>query len=264
MGKLDFKKLTDRNLIYKHITLRAWDGQKPSPVPYAILALILFSLILFTFETELSFQSKFGTTLATINMIVAVLFGIEYSLRLWTCVENPAYQGKWGRLKFATTPMAIIDLLAFLPALIFIGGTSAYWLRLARVARILQLLKLGRYSASIKIVIGSVTKSWRELVVTFCASLFFLYLSAVLLYFVESKAQPEAFGSIPRSVWWAVATLTTVGYGDVYPVTALGKLCAGIIALIGVGIIALPAGILAGSFIEEFKARRERSKMTKD
>ncbi len=186
--------------------------------------------------------------------------GIEYVLRVWTCIENPKFSGKWGRLKFVITPMAIIDLVAFLPALIFVGDTSTYWLRILRILRILRVLKIGRYSASIQMVANSLKKSWRELVVTFCASLFFLYLSAVLLYFVESEAQPEAFGSIPRAIWWAVATLTTVGYGDVYPITPLGKLCAGIIALIGIAIVALPAGILAGSFIEGFKARKDESK----
>ncbi len=251
-----YNKLSRRR-VYKHLNPKVWDHQKASPVTYVILILILLSLVLFTLETEITVQSRFETAFTFINIIIAVLFGVEYGLRLWTCVENPKYQGKWGRLKFALTPMAIIDLVAFLPALIFIGDTSAYWLRLVRVVRILRLLKLGRYSTSIKIVLNSITKSWRELVVTFCASLFFLYLSAVLLYFVESAAQPESFGSIPRSIWWAVATLTTVGYGDVYPITPLGKLCAGIIALIGVAIVALPAGILAGSFIEEFKTRRE-------
>ncbi|HOO82734.1 MAG TPA: ion transporter [Alphaproteobacteria bacterium] len=258
MEHWDLHKIKDRHLVYKHLVPSAWDKPKPSPVTHLILILILFSLILFTLETELSFQSKFETTLTVINMIVAVLFGIEYGLRVWTCVENPKFQGKWGRLKFALTPLALIDLVAFLPTLIFIGDTSTYWLRIVRVVRILRLLKLGRYSSSIKMVVNSIRKSWRELVVTFCASLFFLYLSAVLLYFVESDAQPEGFGSIPRAIWWAVATLTTVGYGDVYPITALGKLCAGIIALIGVAIVALPAGILAGSFIEEFKNQRDR------
>lgn len=262
--KEDQHKTKIRKLVYKHLNPSAWDRAKPSPVTYLILFLILFSLVLFTVETESSIQSRFGTSLTVINVLIAVIFGVEYVLRVWTCIENPKFSGKWGRLKFVITPMAIIDLVAFLPALIFVGDTSTYWLRILRILRILRVLKIGRYSASIQMVASSLKKSWRELVVTFCASLFFLYLSAVLLYFVESKAQPEAFGSIPRAIWWAVATLTTVGYGDVYPITPLGKLCAGIIALIGIAIVALPAGILAGSFIEGFKAERDEEKtMTK-
>jgi voltage-gated potassium channel len=226
-------------------------------VTWFLLALILFSIVLFTFETEQSLSLPFSPYIATLNFVIALLFAAEYGLRLWSCKENPLYSGKWGRIKFMFSYMAIIDLIAFLPALLFFGAINTYWLRLFRIFRILSLLKLGRYSKSLKTVVNSIKKSWRELVVTFGLALFFLYLSAVLLYFVESDTQPEAFGSIPRAMWWAVATLTTVGYGDVYPITVIGRICAGLVALIGVAIVALPAGILAGGFIEEYKARRE-------
>ncbi len=246
-----------RALVYSHITPRGWDKERPSPVTLALLVLILLSVVLFTLETEESLAAEFGTAFMIANIVISVLFAIEYVLRVWTCVENTAYAGKWGRVKFVFSWMAVVDLIAFLPSLIFVGELNAFWLRILRIFRILRLLKLGRYSQSVTIVIGSLKKSWRELTVTLGASLFFLYLSAVLLYFVEGEEQPNAFGSIPRAVWWATATLTTVGYGDVYPITALGKFCAGIIALIGVAIVALPAGILAGGFIEEYKARRQ-------
>jgi len=248
--------LSKRKQIYQHLTPKVWEGKSPSPVTYSILFLIFLSLILFTFETEVSMQARFRGALLVLNLIVAVIFGLEYGLRVWVCVENERFQGRWGRIKFMITPMAIIDLIAFLPAFILMGDTSAYWLRLLRVFRILRVLKLGRYSTSLQIVLNSLMKCWRELFVTFATSLFFLYISAVILYFVEAETQPEEFGSIPRAIWWAVATLTTVGYGDVYPITPLGKICAGIIALIGVAIVALPAGILAGGFIEEYRSRR--------
>lgn len=246
-----------RQRVYLHMHPAKWTGKAPSPVTRLILGLILFSLVLFTVETEPAIADTMGVWLNVLNLLVAGLFGVEYALRVWCCVEDERYSGWSGRLKFAVTPMALVDLLAFLPTLLVLGQGSAHWLRLVRVMRILRVLKLGRYSTSLKIVINSIKKGWRELVVTFTAAMFFLYFSAVALYFVESEPQPEAFGSIPRAIWWAVATLTTVGYGDVYPITPLGKLCAGVVALIGVAIVALPAGILAGGFIEEFRTRRE-------
>lgn len=246
-----------RALVYKHITPRGWDKEKPSPVTWLILGMIFLSIAVFTLETEPTLAVRYGFWFEVVNMALAVLFAIEYALRVWTCVENPEFAGKRGRLRYVFTYMAIVDLVAFLPSLLFLGGVNTYWLRVLRVLRILRLLKLGRYTKSLELVISSITKSRRELVVSFGASIFFLYLGAVLLYFVESTAQPEAFGSIPRTIWWSVATLTTVGYGDVYPITPLGRFCAGIIALIGVAIVALPAGILAGGFIEEYRAQRE-------
>ena len=249
-----------KQTVHKHLFPGSWDKPKASPVTIGLLILILLSIAIFTFETEAILNDKYGLFFNIANVIIAVLFAIEYLLRLWTCTERPEYSGKWGRLKFALSWMAVIDLLAFLPALLFWGSASTYWLRLARVVRILRLLKLGRYSQSIAMVLKALKKGWRELTVTFGASMFFLYLSAVVLYFVEGDDQPEAFGSIPRAIWWSVATLTTVGYGDVYPITALGRFCAGIIALIGVAIVAMPAGILAGGFIEEYKAQRENDR----
>lgn len=263
MTQADDPKLPVRQRVFLHLHPSKWPGQKPSPVTHIILGMILFSLVLFTFETEPAVANTMGVALNVLNLLVAALFGVEYGLRVWCCVEDEHYSGWRGRLKFALTPMALVDLLAFLPTFLVLGQGSTHWLRLVRVLRILRVLKLGRYSTSLRIVVNSIRKGWRELVVTFTASMFFLYFSAVVLYFVESGAQPEAFGSIPRAVWWAVATLTTVGYGDVYPITALGKLCAGVIALIGVAIVALPAGILAGGFIEEFRARREQENREK-
>lgn len=251
---------TFRHSVFLHLHPAKWPGRRPSPVTHIILGMIFISLVLFTVETEPAIADRLGVVLNVLNLLVAGIFGVEYAMRVWCCVEDERYNGWRGRLRYALTPMALVDLLAFLPTFLVLGETSTYWLRLVRVLRILRVAKLGRYSSSMRIVVNSVRKGWRELVVTFTASMFFLYFSAVALYFVESEAQPEAFGSIPRAIWWAVATLTTVGYGDVYPVTPLGKICAGVVALIGVAIVALPAGILAGGFIEEFRARREAEK----
>lgn len=249
--------MTKRNLVYQHLNPDAREGRS-SPVSYALLGLILFSVFIFAIETESAVMRHYGAGVNMINFIIAIIFGIEYVFRVWSCVEDKRFSGRFGRLKFIFTPMAVIDLVAFLPALILVSGSNTYWLRILRVIRLLSLLKLGRYGDSLRIILDTIREGWRELVVALCGTFFFLFLSAVLLYFVEGDVQPEAFGSIPRTLWWSVATLTTVGYGDVYPVTPAGKFCASVIALLGIAIVALPAGILASRFREQHLKRAKR------
>jgi len=116
-----------------------------------------------------------------------------------------------------------------------------------------RVVKLIRTNKPLMLFAESIQSSWPQLSASMVVTLFLLFLSAILLYFVEGSAQPEAFGSIPRAMWWAMATLTTVGYGDVYPITVMGKICAGIIALISIGVVALPAGIIAANFSDKLK-----------
>lgn len=241
-----------------HYKLNPEEGQKPSILIYILMGLILFSLVVFTLETEPVVTEQFGPIITAINLIIAVIFAIEYGVRVWSCGVDPDYTGFKGRLKFIISPMAVIDLIAFLPSFVLMGSTNAYWVRILRVFRLLRILKLGRYSKSIR-VLGQVFKEgWREIVVSIGFALFFIFLSAVCLYFIEGPAQPEEFGSIPRTLWWSVATLTTVGYGDVYPITALGKVFASIIALLGIGVVALPTGILTSRFLEEQRLMSEK------
>jgi len=148
--------------------------------------------------------------------------------------------------------MALIDLFAILPFYLpMLIPVDLRFLRALRLFRLLRLLKMGRYSNAMRVV-GSILKRKRpELVVIFVIILVLLIISSSLMYYVENVAQPEKFGSIPETFWWSICTLTTVGYGDVTPVTPFGKVCAGFIALLGIGMFALPAGILASGFEEE-------------
>jgi len=206
-----------------------------------LTSLILISVIAFFLETE--YENSIG--LQRLGYIIAVIFGIEYFFRIWTA--DISFPGK-GYKKYIFSFGGIIDLLAFLPALLSPAANGSFVLRLIRILRLVQILKIKPITRGIQRTINALKTSWNELLASLMISLILIVFGAVLMYFAEGKVQPEAFGSVPRALWWSMATLTTVGYGDVYPVTALGRIIASIIAIIGISSVAVPAGIFAAAF----------------
>jgi len=188
------------------------------------------------------------------------IFTIEYLLRLWTCTINNRFRDPlMGRIRFALTPLALVDLMAILPFYLpMLIPFDLRFIRAVRLFRLFRLFKIGRYSRSLR-TIGNVLKSKKEdLFITVFTVFILLVVASSLMYFVENEAQPEAFSSIPTAMWWGVITLTTVGYGDIYPVTMAGKILGSIISILGIGIFALPTGILASGFAEEIQKRRAK------
>jgi voltage-gated potassium channel len=152
--------------------------------------------------------------------------------------------------------MSIIDLLAILPAYLPLIGVDLRFIRVLRLMRLARALKLGRYSDAIGVLSNVLRRRRDELAVMVMVLAILLVLSSGLIYYAEHDAQPEAFSSIPASLWWSVITLTTIGYGDLYPVTVVGKLIGGVIAVAGIGIVALPTAIIASAFAEELRQRK--------
>ena len=187
------------------------------------------------------------------------IFIVEYIGRLWSCVENKNknQSNVNARIKYFFSFSAIVDLIAILPSLLaFLFPTVD--LRFVRALRIFRLLKFSRYSNSINtllIVLWDQRKS-------FGAAFFILFIVLIIsssgMYLVEKDVQPEKFGSIPKSMWWSIVTLTTVGYGDVFPITSLGKIFGSVIIILGIGTVALPAGILASAFTEHTKRNQKK------
>jgi voltage-gated potassium channel len=190
-----------------------------------------------------------------------VIFTVEYILRLWICTMGEGFSGSVrGRLKYALTPMALIDLIAIAPFYLpLLFRFDLRMVRLLRLFRLMRLFKVLRYSESLKVFTDVYRLKKSELSMCFMAILFLLIISSALVYHVEHEAQPEAFSSIPAAMWWGVATLTTVGYGDIYPITSLGKFLGSIIALLEIGLFALPAGILGSGFVVALR-RKSSSK----
>ncbi|MCP4500740.1 MAG: ion transporter [Deltaproteobacteria bacterium] len=177
----------------------------------------------------------------------------------WTCTCDERYQHPVkGRLRYMVSPMALVDLVAILPFyLTFIKGLDLRIVRAIRLLRLFRLFKIGRYAEAFRQLSTVFSNKKEDLAITFFVMMILLVMSSSVMFFAENEAQPDKFHSIPASMWWGVATLTTVGYGDVYPITAIGKLFGAIIALLGVGIVAMPAGIIAGGFNEALQERRE-------
>ena len=189
-----------------------------------------------------------------------VVFGIEYILRFWSAAEHAHFAGIWGRLRWAVTPSAIIDLLAIAPALLI---TDMRLVRILRLARLVRIAKLGRYSIALRTLRHVVVARLPDLIGLSFVLLILLVLSSAIMFHLENEAQPTVFTSIPVTMWWGIVTLTTIGYGDMAPITLEGRLLGAVVAVLGIGMFALPAGLLGGAFVEELgKVRRQSQGQT--
>lgn len=232
-----------------------------------IVALILLSVVAVILESDRALFERYESQFYWFEFIAVIFFSIEYILRLWTApLLYPKVKPWKARLKYIFSIMAIIDFLAIVPFYVSMMAVFGFihidmrFVRVFRLMRLLRIFKLNRYNDSMKLI-GNVLKDEREkLLVTIFMTTILLVLASSLIYTVEHEIQPEAFPNIISSMWWAVATLTTVGYGDVYPVTAFGKMLAGIIALLGIGLVALPTGILSSSFVQRLNQKSKRAK----
>ena len=223
----------------------------------AMLALIALNVLAVIVESVPSLPEEVRRALYGFEVFSVAVFTVEYLVRLWACVEDPRYAHPVaGRLRFAVTPMALIDLFAVLPFYLPYLGADLRSLRALRLVRLFRLVKVGRYATSLGLMGRVLRKKREELVVTFGVLVLLLIVSATLMYHVEHDAQPDDFSSIPTAMWWAVATLTTIGYGDVAPVTGLGKVLGAAIAVLGIGLFALPTSILGAAFVEEIGRQR--------
>lgn len=185
------------------------------------------------------------------------IFTLEYLLRFWAIAEKDPFEGAWkNRWLWIRSGGAIIDLLAILPA--YINFFVHLDLRFLRILRLFRLLKLTRYFVSLQILLRVIKREKGSFQAVIFILLIMIIIAAAGVYVVENKAQPEVFSSIPASMWWAVVTLTTVGYGDVTPITPLGRFLGALITILGVGLAALPAGILANGLANELRQRKHK------
>jgi len=222
----------------------------------ALIALIVANVLAVTFESVPAYAARYGRYFAAFEIFSIAVFTLEYAARLWTAPEDPRYAkgAVSGRLRYALRPLMIIDFLAFAPAYLlpllpFLDS------RLLRVFRLLRLLKIVRYSPALTTLGHVISAERRALFGTLILLLCVMCLSAETMHVIEGAVQPGRFGTLPDAMWWAIVTLATVGYGDMVPVTVLGKLVAAVTMILGLGLFALPVGIVATGFMQEIHRR---------
>lgn len=244
----------------KYQSLRQWtytmlDERSPAVsallVRWSLITVIVASVAVVVVGSIPDIRQTYAPWLVRIDVFVVVVFLVEYLLRLWSCVEDPRYRHPvLGRIRYLTTPMAVIDVLAILPSIVPFFGYSLRTLRLARLLRLTRLLKLARYVQALQLIRDVVVAKRHPLASSVFFIGFLLVLSSAVMYDLESAVQPDKFYSIPATMWWAVMTITTVGYGDVYPITVAGKILGALTAVLGLGLFAIPTGILVSGFAE--------------
>ena len=228
---------------------------------FIIVSWVLISVTSVILESVDSINYYLHVEFIILDTIAVAFFSTELIMRLYSCVESPAYQ-HWlsGRLKFARQPSSVIDVLAVLPFFLESLLDHLFDLRFLRVFRLLRLMKLGRYSDATKSLFMVIQREWPVMKASIFIMLMLVMLAACLGYLFEHEAQPDKFENIPQSIYWAVITLASVGYGDISPVTPAGRAITIVLALLGIGIFAIPAAILSSAFSDQLRIERETMK----
>lgn len=245
---------TIRRRVFEIMEIQAFDDRKGLVFDHFMVWLILANVVAVSLETIDPIYDRYFNWFLAFEIISVGIFTVEYVLRVWISVEHlhyPRDKPVRARLRYLCSPYALIDLLAILPFYL-----SLVWdLRILRVFRLLRLLKLARYSPALNTLARALYAERRALMATGVIMLGLIVLSATIIYYLERQGQPEAFGSIPEAMWWSIATLTTVGYGDIVPMTPAGRAFGGVVMVFGLGMYALPLGIIASAFISEIRHR---------
>lgn len=246
------------------IVSKAENGDRASAIfDWSIMALIALSIISIILESFAGIYEKWHSVFSFFETFTVIVFTIEYILRIWTA-DLLYPDAKHPHLKYIFSFMAIIDLLAILPFYVpFISADLRFlrMMRLLRLFRLLRVFKLGRYFEALQVIVKVIKTSGPQLIMSVALCMFVMLFSAIIMYTAENPVQPDQFPNVITSLWWAICTLTTVGYGDVYPITHIGRLFASIISLVGIGIIAIPTGIIAAGFSQVI-SKEEKKKTT--
>ncbi len=222
-----------------------------------LVGIIALNAIAIVLHTVPELSQTYDYQFAALELFSSLFFTVEYGLRLWVCVEDTRYRHPvWGRLRYVCSASSIIDILAIFPFYFTLFATDLAIVRIFRLFRILRLFRISRYSHAFRVIRHAVDDKKEELILSMVFVLFMLVIVASVMYYVEHLAQPTAFSSIPATMWWAVNAMTTVGYGDIRPITPLGKFLGGLAAIIGILLFALPTGILTSGFLERLRTVR--------
>lgn len=253
--------MTTRRQLFNLLEMRETNLLLGRILNAALLLLILVNVLAVILESVEVYRIRYNIWFWYLEVGSVVIFTVEYLIRLWVCVEESRFGKGWrGRLRYAYSPMALIDLLAILP--FWLSMLFSIDTRILRVFRLLRVFKLSRHFTVLEVLGTVIRNEGKTLLSAIFVMIVLVIFASAGIYVVERDAQPEVFGNIPRAMWWSTVTLTTVGYGDVVPITVAGRLFGVLITVLGVGMAALPAGIIASGFTSELARRRDTYELT--
>ncbi len=244
--------------VYEIMEVAGPDDRASRAFDIFLITLIFVNAVALIVGTVEHIHQQASVVFTSIERVSVGIFTVEYLLRVWCCTADPRYSHPvTGRLKYMVSFLAIVDLLAFLPfyfvPLVNLHGLDLRFLRAIRL--LARIARLGRYSSGVRTLGRVIQDKQSELATVILVLSVLLVMASSMMYFAEKDAQPDKFANIPQAMWWSIITLTTVGYGDVFPTTVEGRIVAGVIAIMGIGLFALPAGILGSGFLEEIQRR---------
>ena len=251
----------------EHPTMRhrVWDLCEPDDHASALerglhlglMGLIVLNVIAVVLASVQSLAARFQPWFDCFEVLSVIVFSAEYLARLWSCTADPRYAHPlWGRLRYVFTPLALVDLVAVLPFYLVFLKVDLRLVRAFRLIRLARIAKLGHYAKPATVILRVLHEKRQEMVLTLGLLMTLALIGATLMYYIEGGVQPDKFPDIPSALWWAVITITTIGYGDVYPVTPLGKVIGACFAILGILMIALPTGVFGAAFVEELNKQR--------
>ena len=224
----------------------------------ALALLIVVNVSCVILESVEPIRKHFALTFELFEHAATAIFAAKYALRVWTCVDfrDPRYRDpSWGRLRYIRSFFALVDLVAVLPAVIGFFGAADF--RVLRLLRLLRMLKLVRHSTTFGLLFAVLREERQSITALLFVLLLTVTISGSLMYMIENEVQPEVFSSIPVAMWWGIETLTTVGYGDIVPMTVAGRIVGGCVSIIGIGTLALFSGLITVGFLDQLKIYRE-------
>lgn len=248
--------------IYRIIEKGSHGSRKNLIFDYFIMTLIILNVLALIIETHPEIKESIGDFLHIFEICIVFIFTIEYLMRIYIAdISHPSSNRIKSRMKFIFSTFGIIDLLSiipfFMPMLIRI---DLRFLRIFRIMRFFRIFKITRYNSSLNLIYSVIKEKRAELAMTWFVGILILIVASFLMFEVEGEVQPDKFPNIISCFWWAIATMTTVGYGDVFPITAMGKILSGVLAVLGIGLAALPTGIISAGFIEKIGKDKKRAK----
>lgn len=250
---------TFRQKVYALVFPSPYGGKLHEYYDFFIVFWVLISVLAVILESVDSIYYNLAVEFVVLDALAVLVFGFEYAFRVYSCVENPRY-AHWfaGRFRYARTPVAIIDLLAIVPFFLEVFLHHLVDLRFLRAFRLMRLFKLTRYTGSAGTLFAVVRRELPIIGTSAFVMMLLVVLAASFGYLLEHEAQPDKFENIPTAIYWAVITLASVGYGDISPITPMGRMMTVVMALLGIGIFAIPASILSSGFMQELQSQRQQ------